>query len=73
MITNGTEYERAAAHLDQFERALAYLSAAAGEHPTKLQQLEIEAVEAVASGLRHEVASSELGLAPSGRPQKCRF
>lgn len=59
MITNDTERRLTSAHLAQFERALANLTAAAGAQPTTLQQLEIDAVEALAADLRDEIGGSE--------------
>jgi HTH-type transcriptional regulator / antitoxin HigA len=59
MITNDVQYRSTKAHLSQFEEALANLSEAAGDKPTKLQQLEIDAVSAQAEDLRAEIAEYE--------------
>lgn len=59
MITNDVQYRSTKAHLRQFEEALANLEAAAGDKPTKLQKLEIDAVTAQADDLRAELAEYE--------------
>jgi hypothetical protein len=55
MITNDAERLVTEAHFAQFERAPANLTAAAGEQPTKLQRLEIDAVRAKISDFRDEL------------------
>lgn len=59
MITNDVQYRSTKAHLQQFEEALANLRAAAGPKPTKLEQLEIDAVTAQADDLRAEIHEYE--------------
>ncbi len=60
MIANEVQYRSTLAHLRQFDQALANLE---GRHPTgqrsKLDQLEIDAVEAQADDLRAEVSEYE--------------
>lgn len=56
MITNDVQYRSTKTHLNQFEEALTNLRAQAGKKPTKLQQLEIDAVTAQADDLRAELA-----------------
>jgi hypothetical protein len=55
VITNDTERLRTEAHLAQFERALTNLTVTAGDRPTKLQQLEIDAIRAMMSDFRMEL------------------
>lgn len=55
MITNEVQRRSTEAHLRRFEEALANLAAKAGEKPTKLAQLEIDAVRAQASDLQAEL------------------
>lgn len=60
MITNETQYRATAAHLGQFEEALANLEATAAQAPdAKLRTLEIDAVRAQADDLRTEIAEYE--------------
>lgn len=59
MITNDVQFRSTKAHLRQFEEALANLEVAAGDTPTKLQKLEIDAVSAQAGDLRAELAEYE--------------
>ncbi len=59
MITNDVQYRSTKAHLRKFEDALANLEAAAGDKPTKLQRLEIDAVTAQAEDLRAEIREYE--------------
>jgi len=59
MITNDVQYRSTKAHLRQFEDAVANLRAAAGDKPTKLQKLEIDAASAQADDLRAEIAEYE--------------
>ncbi|KAA0232773.1 MAG: hypothetical protein JJLCMIEE_03582 [Acidimicrobiales bacterium] len=59
MITNDVQYRSTKTHLGQFEEALANLRTAAGSKPTKLQQLEIDAVTAQADDLRAEIQEYE--------------
>jgi hypothetical protein len=56
MITNDVQYRSTKTHLHQFEEALTNLKAQAGKKPTKLQQLEIDAVTPQADDLRAELA-----------------
>ncbi len=58
MITNDVQYRATQAHLEQFERALANLAAKSG-NPTRLDQLEFDAVSAKASDLRAEIDEYE--------------
>lgn len=55
MITNEVQRRSTEAHLRRFEEAIANLAAEAGEKPTKLAQLEIDAVRAQASDLQAEL------------------
>lgn len=55
MITNEVQRRSTEAHLRRFEEAIANLAAKAGEKPTKLAQLEIDAVRAQASDLQAEL------------------
>ena len=55
MITNEVQRRSTEAHLRRFEEAIANLVAEAGEKPTKLAQLEIDAVKAQASDLQAEL------------------
>lgn len=55
MITNEVQRRSTEAHLRRFEEAIANLDAKAGEKPTKLAQLEIDAVKAQASDLQAEL------------------
>ncbi len=55
MITNEVQRRNTEAHLRRFEKALANLEDKAGDGPTKLAQLEIDAVRAQASDLRAEL------------------
>lgn len=55
MITNEVQRRSTEAHLRRFEEAIANLAAKAGEKPTKLAQLEIDAVHAQASDLHAEL------------------
>ena len=60
MITNEVQYRATKAHLAQFDEALANLMAKAGNgRRTKLAQLEIDAVEALASDLRMQIEEYE--------------
>jgi HTH-type transcriptional regulator / antitoxin HigA len=59
MITNDVQYRSTKAHLAKFEEALANLRAEAGTKPTKLQQLEVDAVTAQADDLRTEIEEYE--------------
>lgn len=60
MITNEVQYRATKAHLAQFDEALANLVAEAGKRRrTKLAQLEIDAVEALASDLRNQIEEYE--------------
>jgi HTH-type transcriptional regulator/antitoxin HigA len=59
MITNDVQYRSTKAHLRKFEEALANLQAAAAKSPTRLQQLEIDAVNAQAEDLRGEIREYE--------------
>ncbi len=55
MITNEVQRRSTEAHLRRFEQAAVNLEAEAGEKPTKLAQLEIDAVRAQASDLQAEL------------------
>lgn len=55
MITNEVQRRSTEAHLRRFEEAIANLAVKAGEKPTKLAQLEIDAVRAQASDLQAEL------------------
>jgi len=55
MITNEVQRRSTEAHLRRFEEALANLEERAGAKPTKLAQLEIDAVRAQAADLRAEL------------------
>ncbi len=70
MITNDVQYRSTKAHLRQFEEALANLKAQAGKKPTKLQQLEIDAVTAQADDLRAESPSTNTCPPARCRPSK---
>lgn len=59
MITNDVQYRSTKRHLAQFDEALANLTPAAGPKPSKLQQLEIDAVAAQADDLRREIQEYE--------------
>jgi hypothetical protein len=59
MITNDVQYRSTKAHLAKFEEALANLRAEAGTKPTKLQQLEVDAVTAQADDLRTVIEEHE--------------
>lgn len=59
MITNDVQYRSTKAHLAKFEAALANLRTDAAKKPTKLQQLEIDAVEAQAGDLQAEIEEYE--------------
>ena len=59
MITNDVQYRSTKAHLRKFEEALANLKAGAGDKPSKLHRLEIDAVSAQAEDLRAEVREYE--------------
>lgn len=59
MITNDVQYRSTKAHLARFDEALAHLQAAAGERPTTLQQVEIDAVRAQGDDLRAELTEYE--------------
>jgi HTH-type transcriptional regulator/antitoxin HigA len=60
MITNEVQYRATKAHLAQFDEALTNLVAKAGSgRRTKLAQLEIDAVEALASDLRNQIEEYE--------------
>jgi HTH-type transcriptional regulator/antitoxin HigA len=59
MITNDVQYRSTKAHLRKFEEALANLKAAAGNKPTKLKKLEMDAVAAQADDLRAEIVEYE--------------
>jgi ribosome-binding protein aMBF1 (putative translation factor) len=59
MITNDVQYRSTKAHLRLFEEALANLQTVAGTKPSKLQRLEIDAVDAQANDLRAELAEYE--------------
>ncbi len=65
MITNEVQRRATEAHLRQFEEALANLEAKAGGKPSKLAQLEIDAVRAQAGDLRAEL--DEYDRVRSGR------
>ena len=58
MITNDVQYRATKTHLEQFEKAAANLAAQEGK-PTKLRQLELDAVNAQADDLRAEIADYE--------------
>ena len=55
MITNEVQRRNTDAHLRRFEEALVNLKDKGGDEPTKLAQLEIDAVSAQASDLRAEL------------------
>ncbi len=59
MITNDVQYRSTKAHLCQFEEARAKLEAAADKKPTKLQKLEIDAVQAKIDDFGAEIAEYE--------------
>lgn len=60
MITNEVQYRSTKAHLVQFDEALANLVAKAGAgRRSKLAQLEIDAVEALALDLRNQIEEYE--------------
>jgi DNA-binding Xre family transcriptional regulator len=60
MITNEVQYRSTKAHLAQFDEALTNLVAKAGSgRRTKLAQLEIDAVEALALDLRIQIEEYE--------------
>lgn len=59
MITNDVQYRSTKAHLRQFEEALANLEAAADKKPTKLQMVEIDAVQAKIDDFSAEIAEYE--------------
>ncbi len=60
MITNEVQYRATKAHLAQFDEARSNLVAKAGAvRRTKLVQLEIDAVEALALDLRNEIEEYE--------------
>ncbi len=59
MITNDLQYRSTKAHLRKFEEALANLIAAAGDKPSKLQRLEIDAVSAQSEDRRAEIREYE--------------
>jgi HTH-type transcriptional regulator / antitoxin HigA len=58
MITNEVQYRATKMHLEQFEQASINLAAKHGKR-SKLEQLEIDAVDAQADDLRAEVAEYE--------------
>jgi hypothetical protein len=55
MITDEVQYGATKAHLDRFEEAAANIASRPGKR-TKLDQLELDAVRALADGLRSELA-----------------
>ncbi len=59
MITDEMQYQSTKTRLHQFEEALTNLRAQADAKPTKLQQLELDAVRAQADDLRAELAGYE--------------
>jgi hypothetical protein len=59
MITNDIAYRSTKTHLQQFDEALTNLQAQGGKRPTKLQQLQIDAITAAADDLRAELAEYE--------------
>ncbi|MCE7885255.1 MAG: XRE family transcriptional regulator [Actinobacteria bacterium ATB1] len=65
MITNETQYRATAAHLGQFEEALANLEATAAQAPdAKLRTLEIDAIKArIARGWTQRDLAERLGVA----------
>lgn len=64
MIADEAQYQVAKEHLQQFEEALANLTAAPVTKPTKLQQLEIDSVQAKIDDFRRKIA--EYGRPSSG-------
>ena len=58
MITNEVQYRATKAHLERFEQASTNLTAKPGER-TKLEQLELDAVNAQADDLRTEIVEYE--------------
>jgi HTH-type transcriptional regulator/antitoxin HigA len=59
MIMNDVQYRSTKTHLRKFEEALANLKTKAGNKPTKLQRLEMDAVNAQAEDLRAELLEYE--------------
>lgn len=59
MITNDVQFRSTKAHLARFDEAFDNLRSSAGKRPTKLQQLEIDAVAGQADDLRSEIADYE--------------
>lgn len=55
MITNEVQRRSTEAHLHRFEEAIANLEAKAGEKPSKLARVELDAVGAQAADLRAEL------------------
>ena len=58
MITNEVQYRATKAHLERFEQASTNLTAKPGER-TKLEQLELDAVNAQGDDLRAEIVEYE--------------
>ena len=58
MITNEVQYRATKAHLERFEQASTNLAAKPGKR-TKLEQLELDAVNAQADDLRAEIVEYE--------------